>query len=413
MSDSSSVQLFFVEETAWGEIPVSGGSPEAPNLNEFRFTNDSLTQTTETSVSEEIRSDRQVSDIIRTAVSAGGEVGVELSFGSHDALLAGGLYDNFSAEVNEVSVSASFTLGSPGPGVFQLLASPVQPSPNWLANVSVGQFLRITGSLTSPTNDGFYKVAFVDAAAGLIRFTTAPPSSEPAGTFNIRGSFIKNGVTRKSFTIEKEFSDVVVTTDSPHTGAFQYFTGMRVGTVSLTIAPGSIINGSFTFEGKQAFSVGATIGDGLPTEVSTADVLNAVDNITDILINGVEDPNCSFTSVEFSIENNLRAQPCIGSLANSGIGLGRTNVTGTIEAYLLDRTFFERYLNFDTVSISFRATLGGDSYLFDFPAVKFISGTTETPGNDADVLVSVEFNAKRDPTSDYMVAINKFPAGTV
>jgi hypothetical protein len=145
----------------------------------------------------------------------------------------------------------------------------------------------------------------------------------------------------------------------------------------------------------------------------TADVLNAVDNITDILINGVEDPNCSFTSVEFTVENNLRAQPCIGQLANSGIGLGQTNVTGTIEAYLLDRTFFERYLNFETVSISFRATLGGDSYLFDFPAVKFVTGTTDTPGNDADVLVNVEFNAKRDPASDYMIAINKFPAGTV
>jgi hypothetical protein len=261
MSDSSSVQLFFVEETNWGEIPVSGGSPEAPNLSEFRFTNDSLTQTTESTQSEEIRSDRQVSDIVRTAVSAGGDVGIELSFASHDALLAGALYDDFSVEVNEVGVSASFTTGSPGPGVFQLLASPLQPSPNWLANVAVGQFLRVTGSATSPTNDGFYKVAFVDAAAGLIRFTSAPPSPEGAGTFNIRGQFINNSVTRKSFTIEKQFSDVVVDADSPETGVFQYYTGMRVGSLNLTIAPGAIINGSMSFEGKQGFSAAATIGD--------------------------------------------------------------------------------------------------------------------------------------------------------
>ena len=412
MSDSSSVQLFFVEETIWGEIPNDGASPEGPpNLNEFRFTNDSLTQTTETAVTEEIRSDRQVSDIIRTAVSAGGEVGIELSFESHDALLAGALYRNFSTEVNEVGVVASFTTTSPGPGTFTLAASPL-PSPNWLLNVVPGQFLRIDQSANSPTNDGFFKVASVDAAAGTIIFTSGPASDEVAGTFNVRGQFVFNSVIRKSFTIEKQFSDVIVDTDSPETGVFHYFTGMRVGTASLTIAPGAIINGSFSFEGKQAFSVGATIGDGTPTEVSTADVLNAVDNITDILIDGVEDPDCSFTNVEFSIENNLRAQPCIGQLANSGIGLGRTNVTGTIEAYLLDRAFFERYLNFDTVSLSFRATLGGDSYIFDFPAIKFITGTAETSGNDADVLVSFEFNAKRDPTSDFMVAINKFPAGT-
>lgn len=413
MSDSSSVQLFFVEETVWGVIPVDLVSPEAnPNLEEFRFTNDSLTQTTESAVSEEIRSDRQVSDIIRTAVSASGEVGIELSFASHDALLAGALYDNFTTEVNEAAVTASFTTTSPGPGTFTLAASPL-PSPNWLLNLVVGQVLRIGGSANSPTNDGFYKIASIDAANGTIIFTTSPASDEVAGTFQVRGSFIRNSVTRKSFTIEKWFSDVVVDTDSPETGVYQHFTGMRVGSVNLTIAPGAIITGGFTFEGKQAFSSGVTIGDGTPTEVSSADVLNAVDNITDILIDGVEDTDCSFTNVEITVENNLRAQPCIGQLANSGVGLGRTNVTGTIEAYLLDRTFFEKYLNFDTVSLSFRATLGGDSYVFDFPAIKFISGTSETSGNDADVLVSVEFNAKRDPVSDYMVAINKFPAGIV
>lgn len=408
MSDSSSVQLFYKEESTWGEIPANVGSPQTPKLNEFRFTNDSLTQTTEVSVSEEIRSDRQVSDIIRTAVSAAGEVGIELSYGSHDDLLAGALYDDWSTAIVEATVSASFTATSPGPGTLALLASPL-PSPNWLLNVVVGQWLHLANSAVSPTNDGFYRVNFVDATTGVIRFDQAPTTAEPTGTFIIVGSVIKNSVTRKSFTLEKQFSDVVVTTDSPNSGAFQYFTGMRVGNVSLTIAPGAIINGSISFEGKQAFSVGATIGDGSPLEVSTADVLNAVDNITDILINGVEDPNCSFTNVEFTVENNLRAQPCIGSLANGGIGLGRTNVTGTIEAYLLDRTFFDRYLNFDTVSLSFRATLGGASYIFDFPAIKFISGTTETPGNDADVLVSVEFNAKRDPTSDFMIAINRFP----
>ena len=411
MSDSSSVQLFYVEETTWGEIPVSGGSPEAPNLNEFRFTNDSLTQTTETSISEEIRSDRQVSDIIRTAVSAGGEVGFEMSFASHDALIAGALADDFSTEVNQTGVAASFVTGSPGPGVFTLSASPL-PSPNWLLDIEVGMWLRIGGSATSPTNDGFYKVASVDAASGIIRFEQAPPTNEPSGTFTVRGSFLRNGVVRKSFVIEKWFSDLTVTADSPETGVYQYYTGMRVGSMSLTIAPGSIINGSFTFEGRQAFSAGATIGDGAPTEVSAADVLNAVDNITDILIDGVADVNCQFTSVEFTVENNLRAQPCIGQLANNGIGLGRTNVTGTIEAYLLDRSFFEKYLNFSTVSLSFRATLGGASYIFDFPAVKFTTGATETPGNDQDVLVNVEFSAKRDPGDDFMIGISKFPAGT-
>jgi hypothetical protein len=398
-----------VEETTWGEIPVSGGSPEAPQLNEFRFTSDSLTQTTETTVSEEIRSDRQVSDIVRTAVSAAGDVGIELSYGSHDDLMAGALADNWSTLVDEVAVAASFATGSPGPGVLTLTPSPI-PSPNWLLNVVAGQWLQITGSAVSPNNDGYYKVASVDAASGIVRFTTAPVQTEASGSFNIKGQFIKNGVTRKSFTIEKLFSDITDDSDSPESAVIQYYTGMRVGTMNLTIAPGAIINGGFTFEGKQAFSVGQSVGDGNPVAVSADDVMNAVDNITDILIDGVPDANCIFTSVEFTVDNTLRAQPCIGQLANNGIGLGRSLLTGTIEAYLLDRTFFDKYLNFDTVSLSFRATLAGDNYVFDFPAVKFISGNTDTGGNDQDVLVSVEFNGKRDPDSDFTVSINRYAA---
>ena len=410
MSDSSSVQLYYVEETTWGEIPVSGGSPEAPNLNEFRFTQDSLAQTTETAISEEIRSDRQVADIIRTAVSAGGDVGVELSYASHDDLIAGALADDWSTLINEAAIVADFQTASPGPGSLQMASSPLFASPNWLLNIRVGQWLQIGGSATSPTNDGYYKVASVDTATGLILFDQAPPSAEVGGTFTIKGQMINNGVTRKSFTLEKLFSDITDPQDSPESDVIQYFTGMRVGSMNLAIAPGSIINGSFSFEGKQAFSVGSTIGDGAPSTVSANDVLNAVDNIRDILIDGVADENCQFTNVEFTVDNTLRAQPCIGQLANNGIGLGRSVLSGTIEAYLLDRTFLDRYLNFTTTSLSFRATLGGNNYIFDFPAVKFTTGTTDTGGNDQDVLVTVEFSGKRDPGDGFAIGINRFAA---
>jgi hypothetical protein len=140
--------------------------------------------------------------------------------------------------------------------------------------------------------------------------------------------------------------------------------------------------------------------------------MNAVDNITDILVDGVpvSDQAACFTNVQFEVNNNLRDQPCIGSLALGGIGIGRTNVSGTIEAYFRDRALFEKYLNFNTVAVSFRATLGGNSYLFDFPAVKFTSGQVVAGGNDQDVLTSLNFEAKRDATSGFMVAINRFAA---
>jgi len=402
MSDSSSVQLFFVAETAWGEIPVA--SPLV--LSEFRFTNESLTQNTETAVSEEIRSDRQVADIIRTQVGAGGDAGIELSFGSHDPLFEGALYDDFSTEVNDTAdIAISFPSPENNTAIFTNVGG---GSPDPFKNIVAGQFIRLVGSLASPTNDGFYKVLTVDSTASpeSITVSPAPPSVETITGAQIRGQFIRNGTTRKSFQIEKLFSDL-----SPL--EIQRFSGMRVGSMDLNIAPGAIINGSFTFQGKQLIASSTSIGSQTQA-LSSDDVMSAVDNITDILINGeqITDQAACFTNVQFTVENNLRDQPCIGSLALGGIGIGRTNVSGTIEAYFRNRALFDLYLDFLTTSVSFRATLGGDSYVFDFPAVKFTSGEVVAGGNDQDVIVSLEFESKRDPASDFMVAINRIPAGT-
>jgi len=403
MSDSSSVQLFFVNETVWGEVPVA--SPIV--FSEFRFTNESLTQNTETAQSEEIRSDRMVSDIIRTQVGAGGDAGIELSYGSHDPLFVGALYDDWSTEVNAVGVGITISYPSPENNT-GILAHTSADSPDPFLNVVVGQHLRLDGSLASPTNDGVYKVVAKDTTASpqTITVSPAPPSAEAIASANLRGQYISNGTTRKSFQIEKLYSDL-----SPL--QYQRFSGMRVGSMDLNIAPGAIINGSFTFQGKELIASSASAGSST-VAVSANDVMSAVDNITDIRIDGVEiaDAAACFTNVQFTVENNLRDQPCIGSLALGGIGIGRTNVSGTIEAYFRDRSLFARYLDFTTTSVSFRATLAGNSYVFDFPAVKFTSGEVVAGGNDQDVIVSMEFEAKRDATSGFMLAITRIPTGT-
>jgi len=403
MSDSSSVQLFFVNETVWGEVPVA--SPVV--FSEFRFTNESLTQNTETAQSEEIRSDRMVSDIIRTQVGAGGDAGIELSYGSHDTLFVGALYDDWSTEVNAVGVGITISYPSPENNT-GILTHTSADSPDPYLNVVVGQHLRLDGSLASPTNDGVYKVVAKDTTASpqTITVSPAPPSAEAIASANLRGQYISNGTTRKSFQIEKLYSDL-----SPL--QYQRFSGMRVGSMDLNIAPGAIINGSFTFQGKELIASSASAGSST-VAVSANDVMSAVDNITDIRIDGVEiaDAAACFTNVQFTVENNLRDQPCIGSLALGGIGIGRTNVSGTIEAYFRDRSLFERYLDFTTTSVSFRATLAGNSYVFDFPAVKFTSGEVVAGGNDQDVIVSMEFEAKRDATSGFMLAITRIPTGT-
>lgn len=403
MSDSSSTQLYYRPEGTWGEDPTVA-SPLLP-LRELRFTNESLNFSAQTAVSEEIRSDRQVSDIIRTGVETGGDVGVELSFGAFDDLFEGALYNDWTTEADSALAQ------SPTPGPFTVAGSPEgtqitsgSPDTFFLNGLSVGAFIRVAGSGASPTNDGFYRVTANDGA-GTIDVSPALPAIG-ADTFSIEESHLRNGVTLKSFLVEKAFTDV---------SEFFTYTGMRVGTAQINIAPGAILTGQFGFSGEGSTVQGTSIIDGLlsPQSVPVAanDVFNAVDNVGNILIDDVSDPDVCFTEVSFNIENNLRFQPCIGQLESSGIGVGRTQITGTVAAYFVNRSFYEKYLNFEDTALSFTTTdSAGNTYLFDFPSFKFTNGEVVASGNDQDVLVTMEFTARRDPILGFTVGINRFGA---
>lgn len=395
MSDSSSVQLFYSKEESWGVI--NKGSPlAAPQLTELRFTNESLNQTTETAKSAEIRNDRAVADIVRVGVSANGEVGIELSYGAYDDFYAGLLYDDWTTDVGVVAEAVTVTEDSPNSTSTISSAG----SPGVFGNIVAGQFVQIYNSTASPNNDGFYRVVSADVNQFVVNGTL----NAGADTISVKGARIKNGVTRQSMTLEKWFSDI---------NEFVNFAGMRIGTGSLDITPGSIITGQFAFEGKIAAAAGATIGDGSPVAATTADVMNAVDNVTDILIDGAPlgtDDGC-FTSINFQVNASTRPQPCIGQLANSGIGIGQNTIEGTIEAYFTNRTLYEKYIDFVTTGLSFRTVDGaGNSYLWDFPTFKFVSGEVNAGGNDQDVLVSLSFEAKRDPVTGNMIQICRFAA---
>ena len=406
MSDSSSTQLFYRPENEWGEDPQSGSSPLLP-LRELRFTSESLNFAAQTAVSEEIRSDRQVSDIIRTGVESGGDVSTELSFGAFDDLFEGMLYNDWTAEKDSVAgspASPPFIIADvAGSPQAQSTISVGSPDTGFLDGLTVGSFIEITGSTQSPTNDGFFRVDAVSAGVATVSPQLPSPATE---NIRIREGHLRNGTTLKSFLLEKAFTDV---------SEFFTFTGMRVGTANISIAPGAILTGSFGFSGENATMQGTSIIDGLisPQTIPVAanDVYNAVDNVGNVLIDGLVDTDVCFTEISFDVENNLRFQPCIGQLESSGIGVGRTQISGTLSAYFINRAFFEKYLNFDTVSVSFTVTdSAGNTYLIDFPSVKFTNGEVVAGGNDEDVLVTIEFTAKRDPTLGFTMGMNRFGA---
>lgn len=82
-SDANRARMRYALEsdTTWGTIPASGIT------RELRFTGSTISPQKTTAVSDEIRADRMISDIVQVAVKTTGDISVEFSAGSHDELL--------------------------------------------------------------------------------------------------------------------------------------------------------------------------------------------------------------------------------------------------------------------------------------------------------------------------------------
>lgn len=91
--DSSQTRLAHIAESTWGTTPAT------PTFVNLRYTSESLNANIENVVSNEIRADRNVADLIQVGQSAGGNVNFELSAGTFDTLIESLMYSTWSSNV--------------------------------------------------------------------------------------------------------------------------------------------------------------------------------------------------------------------------------------------------------------------------------------------------------------------------
>jgi hypothetical protein len=392
-ADSSFAELYLVEEDSWGVIPTP-----TPTLQTIRVTGESLGQATTMESSQEIRADRQVPSLIRTDVSASGDINFELAYASLNEILEGALMSTWGSAAattgtDTITVANSGSTYTRGGGDFTT------------DGFSEGMWVKWEG-FSEAANNGYHRIttltATVMTCAGST-LTDEGPTALGSGTPALAASndgMIRNGTTKKSYVIEKKFSDVT---------EFISFTGMRVGSFSLNVAPGAIITGSASFMGKSATPAQATVGDTTPTAAGTQDVMSAIDNIYAIREGGSA-TGMSLTSLSFSIDNALRPQPAIGNLGPVGIGIGRISLTGTVEAYFEDDTFLDKYIDFTTTSFDFRCEdAAGNAMIWNINNAKLSDAQVVAGGIDQDVLVSASFEAFLDSTTK-MIQVDRFTA---
>lgn len=196
---------------------------------------------------------------------------------------------------------------------------------------------------------------------------------------------LKNGVTPKAFTLEKLF-------EAGATDQYHRFTGARANTMSLAIRANEIVKGSFGFMARTMTSAQAAIASSTYTPANTNPIINAASNFASLTMTGVTSPE--ITSLNLSINSNTRHQPVVGSLGAKGIGQGRFEVTGDLEAYFSTNDMYDLFMAGTATNLSFR--LGGAStkkYDFSMGNVKFTDGEVLAGGNDQDVMARMQFQA--------------------
>lgn len=460
LASANLTQMRLILESVYGTTPVTGAA------NNLRMTGESLAFAIQTATSKEIRSDRQISDLVQTGASASGGVNFELSYNEYDKLTEAALMGTWVG-ANDVSMTATITLsntltastGTPFAGLvigqtvqfsgwataannqpFTILTvSPtvitVTGTP-WtneaavtvalnsygvttlsvttslfattptvtaasgapFANVVAGQYIRIAG-MTTAGNNGLKKVASKTSSTVVVLVAGSLTANETTALTTLSSSRLSNGTVQRSFTLEKQFSDIT---------QFFAYRGMNVNKLSLTFASGSIVTGSFDFLGKDSLRGAVTAMPGTAIASQTNDVMNAVAGVASITEGGSLLTGTFVKTLSLNVGNNLRGMDGIGVLGNAAIAPGSADITGTMEVYLKDGALYDKFIANTATSMFWTvADSSGKGYGFTLPKIKFSDAKVVAGSLNSDVMLSIPFTAIMDPTTTKTLIIDR------
>ena len=209
---------------------------------------------------------------------------------------------------------------------------------------------------------------------------------------------LKNGTTQKFFTFESK----LVTN-----GGTKYHRqrGLTANTFSLSIPATDKVSGSFGFMGKDGTVAAAAIASSTYANAPTGDFYDATDAV--ISLGGTPIP---VRSASIQGTNNNRIRPVVGSQYTDGIGLGRFEVGGQLEAYFNDSTLVDQFMadTYTTLQMVLTEPASG-AYTILFPRVKLVAAPVPPGGNNGDVMANLTWQAVYDSTEQCTMKITRAP----
>lgn len=210
---------------------------------------------------------------------------------------------------------------------------------------------------------------------------------------------LKNGVTRRSYSVVRKFGDIL-TADKP----FRLYEGVEFASLSVQANANNIVTAELT----------TILNDmGTDTTEEAGSTYNAVTTteVFDAFTGTIKENGAAIgtiTEMAFTIENNLSARPVVGSLTGLRPSAGEFSVTGSLGAYLDNALFVDKFISETETSIELELIdQAGNVHTWKFPAVKYPEYTEDT--SDGPIIANVGFQAYRDAVEDCTIILERTP----
>lgn len=209
---------------------------------------------------------------------------------------------------------------------------------------------------------------------------------------------LKVGNTRRSFTVERQFTDL--TAASPGT-VFQRFTGTEVNSLELSVRPNDILRGKFGMVGQTM----ATATAALDASLTAAPANPVMDSLTGSISEG-GGSIATVTGVDLRITNNLIPRYVVGSATTIRPGIGMLEVTGRLTAFFEDTTLLAKWITETNSTLQVVHSDGTKTLTIDLARLNYTMGETPTP-DSGPTPINLDFRAVYDPSDATTIKITR------
>ena len=385
LASTNETDLSYIEET------TAGTTPATPTFQRIPTTGGTLTGGRTTAVSEQIRTDRQKTDLIVVDQDVTGDIQYEMSYNAYKPLLQAMLQGRtVTGDVtgSDITITASTrTITSPTVNV---------------SAVPAGSYIRVKGA-SNNANNGLFRVDSSSATEIVLNAQDAGNLVDAVAgdTIEIDWNHTPNGTeTPKTYTFKKEINA------TPN--AYMYYRGVVLDTATLSFETGSILSGSISVMGRTDEVTNTQIAGSTTTAIPSDSLMNSTDALA-FTSTGLGD--LSVDTASLTINNSTQGAKAIGTLGAVDHRSFSLEVTGDLTIYFETIAAYDLFHSNNSFALSFKFTDdSGNNYVVFMPRCKFTNLDTPVSGRDEFLHLNCSYEALRDETLDFTVGLNLIDA---